>query len=136
MDRLTPEARSALMSRIRSKDTSPELAVRRLLHSLGYRFRLHRRDLPGAPDIVLPGRRAAIFVHGCFWHGHGCNIGQPAKSRLDYWGPKIETNRARDARRIAALRRAGWRVAVIWECKVRRGTGLAARLVRFVGPRG
>lgn len=135
-DILTPERRSALMARIRAKDTKPEMAVRRLLHAMGYRFRLHRRDLPGTPDIVLPGRQAAIFVHGCFWHGHGCKIGQPSKSRVEYWAPKIAGNRARDARRIAALRRAGWRVAVLWECRVRRGDGLEARLARFLGPPG
>ena len=120
------------MARIRGKDTQPELAVRRLLHAMGFRFRLHRRDLPGTPDIVLPGRRKAIFVHGCFWHGHGCGCARLPKSRLDYWGPKIATNRARDGRKAAALRRAGWSVAVVWECKVRRPAALEGRLRRFL----
>src|SRR5918997_5420787 len=91
-DHLTPEARSALMARIRGKDTQPDLAVRRLLHAMKFRFRLHRRDLPGTPDIVLPGRRKAIFVHGCFWHGHGCACARLPKSRVEYWGPKIAAN--------------------------------------------
>jgi DNA mismatch endonuclease (patch repair protein) len=131
-DRLTPEARSALMARIRGKDTEPERAVRRLLHAMGFRFRLHRRDLPGTPDIVLPGRRKAIFVHGCFWHGHGCGRARLPKTRLDYWGPKIAANRARDARKTAALRRAGWSVAAVWECQLRRPSVLERRLTRFL----
>lgn len=123
------------MARIRGKDTKPELVVRRMLHAMGYRFRLHRRDLPGRPDIVLPGRGAVIFVHGCFWHGHGCKLGQPSKSRVEYWGPKIAATRLRDARRIAALRRSGWRVAVLWECTIRRGA-IGPRLARLLGPPG
>jgi DNA mismatch endonuclease (patch repair protein) len=134
-DRLTPEARSALMSRIRGKDTKPELAVRRMLHSMGYRFRLHRKDLPGRPDIVFPGRRKVIFVHGCFWHGHGCKIGRPPGSRLEYWGPKIEANRTRDRRKSAELRASGWSVATLWQCAL-RSPGLDARLRRFLGPPG
>lgn len=89
-DRLSPERRRYLMQQVRSKNTRPEKAVRSLLHSIGYRFRLHRKDLPGTPDIVFPSRRLVLFVHGCFWHGHGCRIGQLPKSRLDYWSPKIE----------------------------------------------
>lgn len=91
------------MAAVGGKDTAPELAVRRMLHAMGYRFRLHRRDLPGTPDIVLPRHGKAIFVHGCFWHGHeGCRLGRPSKSRVEYWGPKIAANRARDARKAAA----------------------------------
>ena len=131
-DRLSPEARSALMARIRGKDTRPELAVRSMLHAMGFRFRLHRRDLPGTPDIVLPGRRKAIFVHGCFWHGHRCGCARLPKTRLDYWGPKIAANRARDGRKAAALRREGWSVAAVWECQLRKPDLLERRLARFL----
>ena len=113
------------MARIRGKDTQPELAVRRLLHAMGFRFRLHRRDLPGTPDIVLPGRRKAIFVHGC-----GC--ARLPKSRLEYWGPKIAANRARDSRKAAALRREGWSVAAVWECQLRKPAALERRLAHFL----
>jgi DNA mismatch endonuclease (patch repair protein) len=116
------------MQRVKGKDTQPEKIVRSLLHRLGYRFRLHRKDLPGTPDIVFPRRRLALFVHGCFWHGHGCRIGQPPKSRLDYWQPKIEGNRARDQRKEAALAAAGWRVAVVWQCELSDRDSLADRL--------
>lgn len=119
-DSLSPEARSALMARIRGQDTTPELTVRRLLHAMGYRFRLHRRDLAGRPDIVLPARRKVIFVHGCFWHGHaGCRLSRMPASRTDYWGPKLIRNRRRDVRNAAALRRDGWSVAIVWECQTR-----------------
>jgi DNA mismatch endonuclease (patch repair protein) len=97
-DRLTPEARSSLMKKIRGKDTAPEMIVRRLLHGMGYRFRLHAPELPGKPDIVFRPRRKAVLVHGCYWHGHGCSRGgKGAKSNQDYWGPKIARTRARDA---------------------------------------
>lgn len=133
VDRLSSEARSQLMAAVGGKDTAPELAVRRLLHALGYRFRLHRRDLPGTPDVVLPRHGKVIFVHGCFWHGHrGCRLGRPAKSRIEYWGPKIAGNRARDARKAAALRRAGWSVATVWQCETRNINKLANRLRRFL----
>ena len=103
----------------KGRDTNPEIAVRKMLHAMGYRFRLHRRDLPGSPDIVLPGRRVAIQVHGCFWHQHeGCRRATLPKSRLDYWLPKLTANRARDQdaeRRLAAL---GWKVHVVWECEL------------------
>jgi len=123
------------MQAVRSKDTAPEIAVRSLLHGMGYRFRLHRKDLPGTPDIVLPGRRAAIFVHGCFWHGHGCRIGQLPKSRLDYWLPKIEANRERDRRKGGALEAAGWRVLTVWQCEIRDLDVLQERLWIFLGAR-
>jgi DNA mismatch endonuclease (patch repair protein) len=121
MDKLTPEQRSQNMARIRSKDTAPELAVRRFLHRAGLRFRVHRRDLPGKPDLVFPGRRLCLFVHGCFWHGcPDCIDGTRAvKSNAGYWGPKIEGNRARDARHRAALEADGWTVIVLWECQAR-----------------
>ncbi|GHC01652.1 very short patch repair endonuclease [Thermomonas carbonis] len=132
-DRISQEARSRLMSRIRSKDTAPERAVRSLLHSLGFRFRLHRKDLPGTPDIVLPGRAAVVFVHGCFWHGHACKVDKMPKSRTDYWGPKIEANRARDVRKAAKLRRLGWKVVTVYECELKQPERLARRLQTRIG---
>ena len=132
-DRISQEARSRLMSRIRSKDTGPERAVRSLLHSLGFRFRLHRKDLPGTPDIVLPGRAAVVFVHGCFWHGHACKVDKMPKSRTDYWGPKIEANRARDVRKAAKLRRLGWKVVTVYECELKQPERLARRLQTRIG---
>jgi DNA mismatch endonuclease (patch repair protein) len=116
------------MQQVKTKNTRPEKIVRSLLHSLGYRFRLHRKDLPGTPDIVLPGRRLALFVHGCFWHGHGCGIGKLPKSRLDYWQPKIEANRDRDRRKAAALSAEGWRVLELWQCELADRESLAVRL--------
>lgn len=107
------------MSAIRSKDTKPELRVRRIAHAMGLRFRLHRSDLPGSPDLVFPRHRLALFVHGCFWHGHGCKRGgQGPKSNIAYWGPKIQRTRARDAAAKDALEGMGWKVAVLWECEL------------------
>jgi DNA mismatch endonuclease (patch repair protein) len=118
------------MSRIRSRNTKPELAVRRLAHSLGYRYRLHKKDLPGSPDLVFPNRRAVIFVHGCFWHAHaGC--GRTPKSRLSYWLPKLKRNRIRDKQNMKALTRDGWSVLVIWECEV-TDKKLSQRIIRFL----
>ena len=131
-DNRTPESRSALMSRIGGKDTAPEMIVRHLLHALGYRYRLHRRDLPGKPDIVFPGRRKAIFVHGCFWHAHGCAIGRPPKSRPDYWLPKLAANKTRDEAVAAGLRGLGWEVLTVWQCETRRPEGLRAAVVAFL----
>jgi DNA mismatch endonuclease (patch repair protein) len=121
MDKLTPEQRSRNMARIRSRDTAPEMAVRRFLHRSGLRFRVHRRDLPGKPDLVFPSRRLCLFVHGCFWHGcPNCIDGTRAiKSNTAYWGAKIEGNRTRDACHRAALEADGWTVMVLWECEVR-----------------
>lgn len=135
-DNRTPESRSALMSRIGGKNTAPELIVRRLLHSLGYRYRLHRRDLPGTPDIVFPGRRKAVFVNGCFWHAHGCRIGRPPKSRRRYWITKFERNRCRDRENLTDLRRLGWRVLTVWQCQTRKPRGLQKKLISFLGPPG
>lgn len=131
-DNRTQVSRSALMSRIGGKDTAPELIVRRIAHGLGYRFRLHRQDLPGTPDIVFPARRKAIFVHGCFWHGHGCAIGRPPKSRLDYWLPKLATNKSRDERKQAELEGFGWTVLTVWQCQTRRPDEVARNLVAFL----
>ena len=118
-DVLTPEQRRLNMSRIRGKDTKPELVLRRGLHALGLRFRLHRKDLPGRPDIVFPRYRAAVLVHGCFWHGHDCPLFKLPATRLEFWEAKIEGNRARDLRDVAALAAAGWRVLVVWECALK-----------------
>lgn len=120
------------MQQIKGKDTKPEMIARSLLHRLGYRFRLHRKDLPGTPDIVFPSRRLAIFVHGCFWHGHLCRIGQLPKSRLDYWQPKIESNVVRDQRKQTALAAIGWRVAVVWQCELTDRDAVADRLRRLL----
>lgn len=114
------------MKRVGCKDTAPELAVRRYLHSVGLRYALHRRDLPGKPDLVLPRRRSVVFVHGCFWHGHGCRHGSvKAKSNSAYWLAKIEDNRRRDRHQQAELRQLGWRVEIIWECQVDNPRALA-----------
>lgn len=117
-DTLTPEQRSARMSLIKGKDTQPELLVRRALHAAGFRFRLHRKDLPGRPDLVLPKYRAAIFIQGCFWHAHHCQKGRIPGTRSEFWKAKFESNKKRDARNIRALRKDGWRVACIWECQL------------------
>lgn len=122
MDNLSPQDRSWCMSRIRSRGMKPELAVRSVVHRLGYRFRLHRRDLPGAPDLVLPRHRAVIFVHGCFWHWHedpDCPIAGLPKSNVVYWGPKLARTRIRDYEHVGSLIAAGWRVLTIWECQLR-----------------
>jgi DNA mismatch endonuclease (patch repair protein) len=133
MDTLTPEQRSDRMRRVRQRGTGPELAVRRALHAMGLRFRLHRRDLPGRPDIVLPGRRAAIFVHGCFWHRHpGCSRTTTPKTRADYWLAKFAENEARDAKAIVTLAADGWRVQVVWECETLRPEVLARSLQEFL----
>lgn len=118
-DHLTPAARSENMSRIRGKDTAPERFVRSVLHRAGYRFRLHRRDLPGTPDIVLPRHRLAIFVHGCFWHGHqGCRRARLPRTRPEFWAAKIEANRKRDAQAEDALGALGYQVLNLWQCEL------------------
>ena len=131
-DRLSPEHRSWLMSRIGGKNTQPEVLVRSLLHRLGYRFSLHRRDLPGTPDIVLPVRGAVVFVNGCFWHGHSCKRTRMPKSRMDYWGPKIDANRRRDARKRRQLVSLGWKVVVVWECELKNPGKLEDKLLRSI----
>jgi DNA mismatch endonuclease (patch repair protein) len=122
------------MRRVKGKNTSPELKVRRALHRLGARFRLHRKDLPGAPDIVLPGRKLVIFVHGCFWHGHDCARGArvPQQNR-DYWLGKVGRNRQRDIASRAALEAQGWRVETIWECELKDDAALRQRLTDLLG---
>ena len=118
-DVLTPEQRRLNMSRIRGRDTKPEMLIRRGLHAKGLRFRLHRRDLPGRPDLVFPQHKACLFVHGCFWHGHDCPLFQLPDTRRDFWRAKIDRNRERDRQAMDALRQSGWRVLVIWECALR-----------------
>lgn len=125
MDRLTAEKRSALMSRIRGKHTTPELFVRRTAHSLGLRYRLHRKDLPGTPDLIFPKHRTVVFVHGCFWHRHAaCKKASTPKSNLEYWQYKFKENVVRDSRNIMDLHTAGWRIIVIWECEIKSGDAL------------
>jgi DNA mismatch endonuclease (patch repair protein) len=129
-DTLTKAARSALMRRIRSRDTGPERVVRSCLHRLGLRFRLHDRRLPGSPDIVLPRHRTVIFVHGCFWHHHGrCRLAYVPGTRRQFWLRKFADNRRRDRTTARQLRRLGWKVVVIWECQVESENGLVGRLL-------
>ena len=128
-DRFSTEKRSEIMSRIRSKNTKPEMRVRSALHRLGYRFRLHRTDLPGTPDLVLPRFRAVVQVRGCFWHGHDCPVGHTPRSNTAYWGPKIERNKARDRRSDAALGEKGWKVIEVWECACRGETRLSESVI-------
>lgn len=123
------------MSGIRGKNTQPEMLVRRLLHAMGYRYRLHARELPGRPDIVFRSRRLAIFVHGCFWHRHpdpGCRLARMPKSRVDFWQPKLEGNRVRDEANVTALERMGWKVLLVWECQLRDREQLGNVLRRFI----
>ncbi len=135
MDTLTPDERSERMRRVRSTDTRPEMVVRRLVHGMGYRYRLHRRDLPGKPDLVFSTRRKVIFVHGCFWHRHddpGCRLARLPKSRLDFWLPKLSENRARDDRVRECLEGGGWEAMIIWECQVRDTEALERRISEFL----
>jgi DNA mismatch endonuclease, patch repair protein len=130
-DVFTPQQRSAVMRRVKGKDTAPEMKVRRMLWAMGARYRLHRKDLPGAPDIVLPGRKLAIFVHGCFWHGHDCARGaRTPKANRGYWEAKIGRNRARDASNLGALEAQRWRVLTLWECTLRDEERLAETLAK------
>lgn len=120
-DVFTPEKRSEIMSRVKSKDTKPELFVRSLLHTMGYRFRLHRKDLPGSPDIVLPKHRTAIFVHGCFWHQHpGCPRATLPQRNAEFWKKKLEGNVERDSRAQQRLKELGWNVLILWQCEIKR----------------
>lgn len=129
----TPELRSRIMRAVKDRDTGPELAVRRLAHSMGFRYRLRRTDLPGKPDLVFPRLCKVIFVHGCFWHGHDCPRGDRLpKSNTDYWQTKIERNRVRDTANIKALRQQGWRAAVIWECELNDPVRIQRRLAKFL----
>jgi len=132
MDTLTPEERSERMGRVRSKDTKPEMRVRRLAHGMGYRYRLHDRRVPGSPDMVFAGRRKVVFVHGCFWHGHDCKLGRMPKSRVEFWSRKIEGNRDRDARTLRQISDLGWRALVLWECQLGAALWLRSTLAGFL----
>lgn len=135
---LAPDpVRSATMRAVKARDTGPERAVRRLLHGLGYRYRLHRADLPGTPDLVFAARRKVVFVHGCFWHGHPCRRGARAPVRnAAYWSAKIARNAARDAETLTRLAALGWGARVVWECALKERATLEADLVAFLGPPG
>jgi DNA mismatch endonuclease (patch repair protein) len=130
----TPEERSRIMRAVKGTDTAPEMTIRRLAHGMGYRYRLHRRDLPGKPDLVFPGLHKVVFVHGCFWHGHDCRRGArvPVQNR-EYWTRKIARNRERDEAAQTWLKTAGWQVAVFWECEVKDKGRAARKLKRFLG---
>jgi len=132
VDRLSKEHRSWLMSRVRGKDTTPEMVVRRVAHGLGFRYRLHRKDLPGKPDLVFPKLRSVIFVHGCFWHRHGCKKATTPKSNTDFWLAKFERNVERDNQNKADLRAQGWRVKTIWECETREIEALTREVQDFL----
>lgn len=132
-DTRTREQRRQIMQAVKTRDTAPEMLVRRLLYSLGYRYRLQAKELPGRPDIVFRGSERAIFVHGCFWHGHNCAKGRQPKSRQDYWKPKLDANTARDAAAVLALETAGWKVLVLWQCQLADSVSLAATLKTFLG---
>jgi DNA mismatch endonuclease (patch repair protein) len=132
VDVLTPEQRQWCMARVKSKNTAPEIIVRRTLHALGYRFRLHRKDLPGSPDIVISKQRVVVFVHGCFWHGHArCHRANRPASNVDFWNEKLDANIRRDRITRHKLREMGWRILVVWECQA-RGTGLERRLASML----
>lgn len=133
VDTRTPEQRSRIMRAVQTANTGPELLIRRLLHGMGYRYRLHVKQLPGRPDLVFPSRRRAILVHGCFWHGHACAKGRLPKSRLEYWGPKIEANKRRDADVLRRLEEGGWQTLVVWQCETRDLQTLGERLCKFLG---
>lgn len=135
MDNLTPLQRSERMSKVRSADTQLEMVVRQLVHGMGYRYRLHRRDLPGKPDLVFPARRKVIFIHGCFWHRHddpSCRLARLPKSRLDFWVPKLDGNKARDIRTRERLEGMGWNVMTIWECQASDTEALKRRISEFL----
>jgi len=133
VDNLSPDERSRIMARVRAKDTRPEMHVRKLIFALGYRYRLHAKDLPGHPDIVFRKLGKVIFIHGCFWHRHSsCALARLPKSRLDFWIPKLEGNRKRDEKNRRALQREGWNVLTIWECQLKNSKRLGERIRRFL----
>lgn len=133
LDSLSPAERSERMSRIKGKNTKPELVVRSLIHRMGYRYRLHGKGLPGRPDLVFASKRKVIFVHGCFWHRHeGCHLARLPKSRLDFWQPKLEANAERDKEVERRLAELGWKVLIIWECEVKEEAVLVSRVRAFL----
>jgi len=135
MDTINQSRRSAVMARVRGKNTRPEIAVRKLVFATGYRYRLHVRALPGCPDLVFFARKKVIFVHGCFWHRHtNCNLARMPKSRVEFWSDKLNSNKSRDERTYAALIQAGWSVLVVWECEITNLIQLKERIRIFLGP--
>lgn len=133
MDHVLPEKRSRNMAAIQSTNTKPELAVRRLVHGMGYRYRLHAKELPGKPDIVFPSRKKIVFVHGCFWHHHqGCRYATSPKTRMNFWNEKFAQNVARDRRNRLALKKAGWTVMIVWQCELKNSEKLARRIDGFL----
>jgi len=132
LDHVTKQRRSEIMSKIRGKNTTPELVVRKIVHSLGYRYRLHAKNIPGKPDLVFIGRKKAIFVHGCFWHGHDCNKGKPPNSNEEYWFPKLEANKIRDRKNIIDLEKMGWKVLIVWQCNLKNIDSLRDQLIKFL----
>lgn len=133
VDPLSPKERSEIMARVRSKNMRPEIVVRKLVFALGYRYRLHAKDLPGCPDLVFRPRKKIIFVNGCFWHRHSnCVLARMPKSRLDFWEPKLEGNRLRDQKNNQELAREGWKVLTIWECELKDMARLGQRIARFL----
>ena len=133
MDNLSPEERSAQMAKIHSKDSKPEMFVRRLVHGMGYRYRLHRADMPGKPDMVFGPKKMVIVGHGCFWHGHNCSLGRIPKTRVEFWTAKIIANRARDEKHIEKLRANGWQALIIWECQLKDSSSVKSRIKSFLG---
>lgn len=131
-DIFTKNQRRRIMRAVGNKDTDIEWAVRRLVFSLGYRYRLHRKDFPGTPDLVFPGRRKVIFVHGCFWHAHNCSYGRAPQSRRDYWLPKLERNKQRDAENLAKLEALNWRTLVVWQCELHNLGTLTKKIRTFL----
>ncbi len=133
MDRVTADRRSEIMRRIRSKDTSIEMTIRRLVHGMGYRYRLHAKDLPGSPDLVFRGRRKIILVHGCFWHRHRkCPLSTTPKTRIDFWKEKFEKNISRDRRNLRELKKLGWSVLVVWQCEIKDKDKLEKKIRLFI----
>lgn len=135
MDKVSQEKRSEIMSKVRNKNTKPELTVRSLAHRLGYRFRLHRKDLPGKPDLVFPKFKKVIFVHGCFWHGHDCKAGKNRpKSNIEFWEKKLSGNIERDKKNLKALSKLGWEPLIIWECETKNHAQLSNSIQQFLQP--
>ncbi len=132
-DKVTTAERSRMMARVANKNTKPELRVRAALFAAGYRYRLHRKDLPGSPDIVLPRHRMAVFVHGCFWHGHACSKGRRPASNIGFWNAKLDRNMVRDRQNQADLEAAGWHVITVWECAVQQGTAAILKALHETG---
>ncbi|WP_352996566.1 very short patch repair endonuclease [Mesorhizobium sp. M1273] len=131
-DPLSPERRGALMARVKQRNTKPEMTIRQLLHSRGWRYRIHVKNLPGTPDIVFPRRKVAIFVHGCFWHGHSCKLGSLPKTRSEFWSQKIVGNRQRDDRKRDELQQSGWQVLIVWQCELADQSSMLQRIESFL----